>query len=172
MEIPYEWIATPVRRRPTTAINSAAISQADGATAYSTDAASIARYGVGSASTTLDTAVDADTRNFAAHLTTYYDTPRPRQPVLAFHLLARTEAECLLLLSVGLARRVRIIHTPAGWPPGAANFVVEGIRHSIAVDGRIVAWATAAIVGVTTTEPGPWFRRDTSLRGGTDIRPF
>lgn len=149
VEIPYEWIATPLLRRPTAVINSAAISQAQAATAYATDAASIARYGVGSASATLSTAVDADTRSFASHLVTYYDTPRPRQPVLLFNLFPRTEAERQLLLSVGLGRRVRIIQTPAVFPPGAANFVVEGIRHTIAVDQRMVAWSTSALIGLS-----------------------
>lgn len=172
VEIPYEWIATPLLRRPTNVINSAAITQANAATAYSTDAASIAQYGLGSATATLSTAVDADARNLAEHLTTYYDTPRPRQPVLLFNLFSRTEVECQLLLSVGLARRVRIIHTPVTFPPGAANFVVEGVQHTIAVDQRLIAWATSAVVGTATTEPGPWFRRGTSARGGSDLRPF
>lgn len=172
MEIPYEWLSTPLQRRPTDVVNSAAITQFGAATAYSTDAASIAQYGVGKATATLTTAVDADALNLATHLTTYYDTPRPRQPVLAFNLFSRTEAECELLLSVGLARRVRLVHTPDTWPPGAANFVVEGIRHTIAVDQRIVGWATSALVGTGTSEPGPWFRWDSSSWDGSDLRPF
>jgi hypothetical protein len=167
VEIPYEWIATPVLRRPTAVINSAAIQQAGAATAYSSDAASIKRYGVGPASATLTTPVDADASNLATHLTTYYATPRPRQPVLAFHLMARTEDECALLLSVGLGRRVRIIHTPTNWPVGAANFVVEGVRHTLAVDDRTVEWSTAALIGASPTFLDTFDRTTTSGWGNT-----
>lgn len=172
VDIPYSWINPPLIRRPTRVINSAVVSQTDGVTAYSTDAASTTRYGVGSESETLDTAVDADPANLATHLTTYYSTPRPHQPVVRLSLLRRTEAECLLILSVSLARRVRITDAPATWPAGAVSFVVEGIRHVITPERRDVEWTTSAPIGAVAGTPGPWFRWDESYWDGADVIPF
>jgi hypothetical protein len=171
--IPFSWIATPLTRKPTTAITKAQISQLDGATAYSSASAALVRqYGVNAAQVTLDTACDADPQNLATFLTTYQSTPRPRQPTLTFNLLARTDAECLIILAVGLARRVRIIEAPTGTPPGALNFTVEGIRHVLGVEERTITWSTSALIGTSTSEAGPWFRWGSSRWGGTDQRPF
>lgn len=173
LTIPYTWISTPLTRRPTAAITSAAITQAGGATQYSTTSDALVRqFGDRQTQLTLDTAVDADALNLAQFLTTYQAVPRPRQPTLTFNLLARTDAECLVILGVDLASRVRVAGAPAGTPPGALNFVVEGISHTAAVDQRTVTWSTAALVGTGTTTPGPWFRTGSSAYGGTDIVPF
>lgn len=173
VEIPYSWIATPLSRKPTVAVTKAQITQAGGATAYSSASDALVRqYGVNTATVTLDSPVDADAANLATMLTTYQAVPRPRQPTLTLNLLARTDAECLVILSVTLAQRVRITDAPAGTPPGASNFTVEGIAHVMAVDQRTVTWATAALIGTTTTDPGPWFRWGSSAYGGTDVVPF
>lgn len=173
VEIPYSWIADPIIRKPTTAITKAQIGQLGGLTAYSSAATGpVNQYGVNTAQVTLDTVCDADPLNLADFLTTYQSVPRPRQPALTFNLLNRTDSECLLILSVGLARRVRITGAPVGQPPGALNFVVEGIKHVLAVEERTVTWATSALIGVTTTDPGPWFRVGTSSLGGSDLVPF
>ena len=173
VEIPYDWISSPLTRKPTTAITKAQITQRSGAVAFSSASDALVRqYGVNTATETLDTPVDADAANLATMLTTYQAVPRPRQPLLTLNLLARTDDECLTILAVGLARRVRITGAPAGTPPGASNFVVEGIRHVLAVDERTVTWSTAALIGTTTTEPGPWFRWGSSSYGGTHVKPF
>jgi hypothetical protein len=161
-----------MRRRPTDVINSVAITSALGAEVTRIDAASIRRYGEGKFTADLNTAVDVDPFNLGTFLMTYYDQPRPRQPTLAFELFSRTEAERWRILRVGLAQRIRITGTPADWPPGAANFTVEGIAHEGALDRRTVVWTTSAIVGTTSTEPGPWWRWDASSWGSTDQRPF
>lgn len=170
--IPYAWVSSPVARRPTAVINSAAVTQVDGPTAYANGATSIARYGRGSAEVTLDTACDADPAALAAFMVAYFGQPRPRQPVFVLNLYDRTDTECLRILRVELGQRVLLTGTPTGWPPGAANFVVEGIHHTGAVDQRTVAWSTSAIVGTTATEPGPWLRWDASRWDGSDLRPF
>jgi hypothetical protein len=95
----------------------------------------------------LSTAVDADAQNLATMLTTYQAVPRPRQPTFELNLRARTDAECLVILGVGLAQRVRLTGAPAGTPPGAINFVIEGISHTLGLDDRVVTWATAALIG-------------------------
>lgn len=172
VEIPYSWISPPLQRRPSVIVNDATVSQSGGVTAYSNDATSTARYGVNAASVQLETSSSADPASLAAFLTTYYAQPRPRQPILQLNLYNRTEPECMRILGVGLAERVRITGAPAGWPPGAVNFTVEGIRHVGAVERRTVEWATAAIVGSAATDPGPWFRWDASFWDGTDLRPF
>lgn len=148
VEIPYAWIATPLTRKPTVAITKAQVSQDAGPTAYSSAPDALVRqYGSNTARVTLDTPVDADAINLATMLTTYQAVPRPRQPTLTLNLLARTDAECLVILGVQLAQRVQVIGAPAGTPPGAVNFVVEGISHVMAVDERTVTWATAALIG-------------------------
>lgn len=173
VEIPFSWIATPLSRKPTVAVTKAQISQSGGATAYSSAPDALVRqFGVNTATVDLETAVDADTANLADMLTTYQAVPRPRQPTLTFNLLARTDAECLIILGVRQTQRVRVVDAPAGTPPGALNFTVEGIAHVLGVEVRTVAWATAALIGTTTTEPGPWFRWGSSSWGGPDIRPF
>lgn len=173
VEIPFDWIATPLTRKPTTAITKAQVGQSEGTTYYSAaTAAQVRQYGTNTAQVTLDTAVDADAQNLAAMLTTFQAVPRPRQPMLTLNLLARTDTECLLILSVGLTRRVRITGAPSGTPPGALNFTVEGIRHVLAVERRTVTWSTAALIGTTTSAPGPWFRLGSSSLGGTDQIPF
>lgn len=174
--IPFDWISTPIIRKPTTAITKAQIGMTDGPTAYSSaTTAQVRQYGVNTAQVTLTTDCDADPQNLATFLTTFEAVPRPRQPTLTFDCFdARwaTEANILLILGVGLAQRVRITGAPPGTPPGAVNFTVEGIRHVIHVEQRTVTWATAAIIGTTTTDPGPWFRWDSSSWSGTDQRPF
>lgn len=173
VDIPYSWINRPLIRRPTTAITKAQISQTGGATAYSSAAtATVTLYGANTTAVSLDTDCDADPQNLADFLTTYQSTPRPRQPTISFNLLKRTDEECLRILGVDLARRVRITDAPATWPAGAVTFVVEGIRHVLGVNERLVEWMTSAPIGETAGVPGPWFRIDTSSLDGTDLRPF
>jgi len=176
LAIPFSWISSPIGRKPTIAITKAQIGQDGGATAYSSaTAAQVLQYGVNTAQVTLDTACDADPQNLAAQLTTYEAVPRPRQPTLTFDLFDlrwATDANALTILGVELAQRIRITEAPASTPPGALNFIVEGIRHVIGVEQRTVTWSTSALIGTTTTDPGPWFRWDTSSWGGTDLRPF
>lgn len=152
VQIPYSWISPPLIRRPTTAITKAQIGQTGGATAtVSASAATVSQYGVNTASIALDTAVDADAFNLATFLTTYESTPRPRQPIVRFILLKRTDDECLTILGVTLGTRVQITGAPTTWPAGATTFVVEGIHHTIATDRREVEWMTSAPVGTTST---------------------
>lgn len=173
VSIPFSWISPGLTRKPTVAVTKAQITQANGPTYYSSaTSAQVAQYGVNTASVTLDTPVDADAQNLATMLTTFQAVPRPRQPTLTFNLLARTDAECLIILGVQLAQRVVITGAPAGTPPGALNFTVEGISHVLAVDQRTVTWATSALIGTTTTAPGIWFRLGSSSLGGSDIVPF
>ncbi|MES2211026.1 MAG: hypothetical protein V4515_12740 [Chloroflexota bacterium] len=149
LEIPFSWIATPLTRKPTTAITRAEVGQAGGATALAVASdARVRQFGTNTARVTLDSAVDADAGNLATFLTLTQSVPRPRQPTLTFNLLARTDVECLLILGVQLAQRIRITGAPAGTPPGAVNFTVEGIAHTLGVDNRTVTWSTAALVGV------------------------
>jgi hypothetical protein len=170
--IPYAWISTPLSRRPASAVNAPVVTQPGGAVGYSTNAASITRYGLGAPPITLNTLCTADPGNLATFLTTYQSTPRPRQPVVRLNLIGRTEAECQRILSVGFAQWVQITGAPAAWPPGAANFTVQGFHHVMGVEQRYVDWQTAALIGASPTAPGPWFKWDSSSWDGTDTRPF
>ncbi len=178
LEIPYSWIATPSTRKATQAITKAVASRRGGSTAYaSAPAAQVRQFGANAPPPIdLDTATDADPANLAAFLVAFQTIPRPRQPTLTFNLLARTEAECLIILGVGYAQRIRITGAPAGTPIGVLNFVVQGISHTLGVADRTVTWSTAALIGTPIlggpAAPGPWFRLGSSSLGGTDMRPF
>lgn len=175
VEIPFSWIATPLTRKPTTAITKAQITQAGAATAYASGTdAQVRQYGANVAPITLNTDCSADPQNLADFLIAYQVVPRPLQPSMTFNLLdaRRSNAEILTILGIGLAQRIRITDGPIGTPPGALNFTVQGIAHRIAVEERTVTWYTSALIGASATTPGPWFRWDVSSWNGTDKRPF
>jgi hypothetical protein len=172
-EIPYAWLTYPVISQPTTAYTKAVVSQTGGTTGYATaSAATVRRYGASTFTATLDTPVGPDVANLATFVTTYQATPRPRRPVLRVMLYNRTDAEILRVMRLTFGSRVRITGAPANWPPGGANFTVEGIHHKAAVDERWVDLTTSALIGTAPTTPGPWFHWGASSWGGTDIRPF
>ena len=173
VQIEHCWIQSPLIRKPTVAITRAQISQSEGVTAYATaDAATVRRFGDNAATATLYTACDADPFNLAEHLVEYQSTPRPRQPTMTFALHGLEVDEVQVILGVDLGQRVVVLNTPAGTPPGAKSFVVEGIRHSFGVAERWVTWQTSAPIGTVAGTPGPWFRWDSSSWDGTDLRPF
>jgi len=173
VQIEHCWIQSPLTRKPTVAITRAQITQFGGVTAYAAaDATTLRRFGANTASITLNTACDADPANLATHLVEYQSTPRPRQPTLTFALHGLSDEAIATILGVDLGQRAVIVDPPAGTPPGAASFVVEGIRHVLGVAQRWVTWQTSAVIGVVPATPGPWFRWDSSSWDGTDLRPF
>lgn len=171
-QIPYTWIATPVSRQPTIAVNAPIVTQQNGALGSSISSTSITRYGYGSPQITLQTDCTADPQNLATFLTTYRGTPLPRQPVIRLNLMNRSDTECSIILGVGFAQWVQITGAPSTWASGAANFTVIGIHHIMGVEQRIVEWSTSALLGSSPTAPGPWFKLDTSAFDGTDVVPF
>lgn len=173
VDIPVCWFSQPLTLRLDQPRNHAEVSQVDGITARADNQASITTYGgVFPFTATLATAVDADTTNLAHWTVTYNPDPRMRSPRLVLNLLYRTDAEKLTILRVTRGTRIRITDLPLQWPSGAGALVVAGITHAAATTGRVVEWTTAPVIGTTAGIPGPWFRRGTSNRGGTDIRPF
>lgn len=171
--IEYCWIQAPLIRRPTTAITKAQITQDGGITAYSSaDTDTVRQYGVNTAQTTLQTAVDADAQNFADFLVTYQSVPRPRQPSMTFDLVHLDDAAILTILGVQLGQRCVLVGHPSTTPAGARSFVVEGIAHQFGVAQRLVIWQTSAPIGTVPGTPGPWFRWGSSYWSGTDLRPF
>lgn len=174
VEIPFDWLRPPVRIRLDTPLNVAEVSQADGDTARSTDAASISGNGGREwrFSESIDSIVAADAVNLAKWITDYYDTQRPRCARLAFVLNDRAHEDIWRILGVTAGRRIAITDAPAGWPTGAAELVVEGVRHSILADLRTVEWITTPVIGAEVGEVGPWFYADDSRTDGTDVVPF
>jgi hypothetical protein len=172
-QIPYSWLAPPVRFRAEPLVNVATVNRVDGATAISTNIASRDAYGVRVATGSLDTACNADPANLALWLTTYRGDPRMRQPALTLvDLIQRTPEECVRILRVREGDRIVITDAPATWPQGASSLVVEGVLHSSHVGDRKVGWVTSAVPGTTAGTPGPWVRWGSSVYQSTDVIPF
>lgn len=176
-EIPYDWLLPPLTFRPERPLNAASVTQTSGATARRADRTSQVEWGVNTFTETLDTAVDVDAANLAAHVITFYatqpgDVPRSRSSAMTFNLNEREDSECLTLLRIGRGDRIRITGAPADWPEGATELVIEGLTNSIAVDVRWLSWWVAPVIGTDTGIAGPWFRWDNSSWDGTDLRPF
>lgn len=112
-QIPYSWLSQPLRFRPDTPINVAAVTQASGTPAVSVNTVSVAAYGEFAASPiTLSTICDADPANLAAHLTGNYADPRMRCPQVTLDLLERTALEMWLILGRFEGDRIQITGTP------------------------------------------------------------
>jgi hypothetical protein len=172
-QIPYSWLSQPLRFRPDTPINVAAVTQANGTPAVSTNAVSVAAYGEFTSSPiTLSTICDADPANLAAHLTGNYADPRQRCPQVTLNLLERTALEMWLILGRFEGDRIQITGAPADWPVGTTSLLIEGIQHTGGVDDRVVVWNTSPVIGSTPGIPGPWFRTDSSRLDGADRLPF
>lgn len=171
--IPACWFSQPLTLRLDKPLNHAEVTQFDGNTARADNQTSITTYnGVFPFFATLTTAVDADTTNLAHWTVTFNPDPRMRSPRLVLNLLYRTDAEKLTILGVTRGKRIRITDLPIQWPSGAGTLVMAGATHTASTKGRILEWTTAPVIGSTAGIPGPWFRRGTSSRGGTDTRPF
>lgn len=176
-EIPYAWIAQPVRFRTDSPINSATITRSGSGESTADDLADQVEHLVWSAEATLDTVSDQDPANLAAYLVTYYAQPRMRCPQLRFSLLRRwledhSGSQCRLLLGIKIGDRISITGAPTTWPDGASELIVEGIHHTIDVAERWVEFNTSPVIGTTPGVPGPWFRLGGSVLGGTDLLAY
>lgn len=184
--IPWIWLQTPLELRADPPINSTQISRTGGADGIANNLPSQATYGVFSASASLDTISPDDAQSFATWLVTFYGNPLLRAPVLSLSLVYRTDDERAAILGLEIGQRITlgpgtvqdfpghlaVIPVPAGLPPGALSFVIEGIHHTSSVNDRVVEWTTAPLIGTTAGAEGPWFRLDSSALGGTDTMPF
>lgn len=184
--IPWTWLQTPLELRTDTPINSVSVTRTGGTTALSNNATSQTTYGVFSASGSLDTHSPDDPGNLAAFITTYYGNPLLRAPMLSLSLTPRTTEERWRILGVEIGMRITlgpgtvqdypghttVLPVPTGLPAGTQSLVVEGIHHTSSVDGRVVEWTTAPLLGSAPGTEGPWFRIDSSFLDGTDAVPF
>lgn len=168
-DIPLCWLTQPLTLRLDQPFTHAEVTQVDGATARADATGATVVYPF---TATLTTAVDADPSNLASWIVTYFANPRMRSPSLTINLLYRTDAEKLMLLRVGRNQRIRLTGLPVEWPAGANTLAVRGIQHEATTYSRTLTWVTGPVVGASPGIPGPWFRRGTSARGGTDVRPF
>lgn len=180
-QIPYGWLTPPVRARPDKPTNDATVQRTGGGSSRAADQDSQNEYGVKTASGTLelDTVLAADPPSLAAYIIALYATqpgevPRMRCPQLKINLCqdGLTTENRQTILALGRGQRISITDTPATWPAGLSELVVEGVAHSIAVDERTVTWNTSPVIGTTPGTAGPWFRLDDSVIDGTDILPF
>jgi len=177
VQIPFSWISTPAQWRSDRPFTSAAIAVTGGTTVYASDEDSRTEFGDNQYAATLDTDTPADAASLAAHAMFYYATdpagvPRRRFTRLVFVLNARTQPEQWRIVNVRQGDRITITGAPATWPASVLTQVVDGIAHSIGSDARQVAWLTSPVIGEVDGTPGPWFRLDASLIGGTDKTPF
>jgi len=186
--IPWIWLQAPLELRSDPPINSAQITRAGQPTSNVNNTTSQTTYGVFAASTDLDTISPDDATNFGAWLVASYATPLLRAPTLTLSLVPRTDTERWLILNLEIGQRITlgpgtvqdfpghttVIPVPAGLPPAALSFVIEGIHHTSSVTDRVVEWTTSPLIGTTPGAEGPWFRLDSSLSSpsGTDVLPF
>jgi hypothetical protein len=170
--VPFGWIASPANWVEDPPLNVAQISGTPGASA--SDPASINEYGESTFAVTLASDTAADSMTLAHWVLAYYATqpnevPRVRFMGLRFVLNFRSPEEIRTLLSVKEGRRISITGTPATWPTGAQEQLVEGIAHSADSEGgRFLDWITSPVIGVVPGVPGPWFQLDSSFLGGED----
>lgn len=186
--IPWIWLQAPLELRSDPPINSAQITRTRQPTSTVNNTTSQATYGVFAASTNLDTISPDDATSFATWLVAFYSKPLLRAPTLTLSLVNRTDDERWLILNLEIGQRIAlgpgtvqdfpghtvVVPLPAGLPPGALSFVIEGIHHASSVDNRVVEWTTSPLIGATPGAEGPWFRLDTSLSSptGTDVLAF
>lgn len=168
VQIPWTWIAGPLRFRQDKAITYAAVTKSGGATST----ASVAADEQIDFTATLDTVNDVDAENLAHFAITYYDAPRTRCPQLRLILNSRAATEIWTILGLRIGDRVQITGVPTGWPDGADHLVIEGIRHSSRGDLRVVEFSTSPVIGEAVGEVGPFFRVGVSALGGTDLLPW
>lgn len=169
IEIPYRWIAAgSLKMRTDRPITHAAVTKSGGGTAI---ASVLADEQIDFTSTTESTN-DVDAPNRAHFTVTYYDEPRTRLSSLRFILNRRTVPEIWTLLGVEIGTRIQITGTPANWPEGATDLVVEGKAHSILGDLRVLAWNASPLIGEAVGQVGPFFRVGVSELDGTDLLPW
>lgn len=171
VEIPFSWLSGPMRFRQDRPFNYAAVSSDGGGTAI---ARTVADEQV-EFTTTLGSRNDVNAPNLAHFTITYYDEPRTRLSSVALVLNDRTEEEIWKILGVGIGDRITITDPPTGYPRGADNLVVEGVRHNAAgnASARVVVWATSPVIGAEIGEVGPFFRVGVSpLDSETDLLPW
>ena len=170
VEIPWSWLRAQIRVRQDTPYSVAEVSVTGGETARVTNPT--ARR-VWPFSATLDSIAGADAGNLAQWVIDYYDTSRPRLRDLTLRLNGRTTGEIERILSVSLGSRITLTGLPAGYAAGAAELVVEGIKHRMDAAVRDVVWTAVPLVGAEVAESGPWFRLDESrVDSTTDLLPF
>lgn len=171
VEIPFGWLRAPVRLRQDNPYTIAEVttSDSDNATDFDTTATRQWKF-----TAQLDTIAGlTDAANLAAWVIDYYDTSRPRGRDLRLRLNSRTDLEIQRILSVAQGGRIQITDLPTGYPTGASELVVEGIRHEMDAAVRDVIWNAVPVIGAELGEAGPWFRLDETVLGDTDeLLPF
>ena len=184
--IPWIWLQMPLQMRADQPINSAQITRVGQAAATANNLTSQTTYGVFAAGATLDTISPDDAANFGAWLVAYYANPLLRIPTVSMSLVPRTDDERATILGVEIGQRITLgqgtaqdypghtigIPIPAGLPPAARSWVVEGVHHTSSVTDRVVEWTTSPLLGGTPGVEGPWFRLGSSIVGGSDPLAF
>jgi hypothetical protein len=172
--IPYGWLAPPATFRAYAPINSPRIQTGTSAVAVQPNAASIAQYGEFELPVTLSALSSADGPALAYWFSTYYAGFRMRCPSLTINLLdaRRTPDQVWRVLGIRIGDRISIPDAPATWPEGTSTLLVEGIRHTVSQNERLVTFNCSPVIGASPGVPGPWFRLDASFLGSTDNVPF
>jgi hypothetical protein len=171
--IAYSWISPGLQWRHDKPTTTTTVSVTGGSTVRGFDTNALAEYGDNTFTATLDTAVLADATALSHFTLAYFATqpgavPRQRFLVLSLALTNRTDAEKLLLMRVSRGDRITITDPPNTWPASLVTQVVEGNRHLLGPDDRVVQWITSPVVGAVDGAAGPWFRLGSSRLGGTD----
>lgn len=137
--------------------NVADVSTTEGFEGHAVDTASVEEFGEYAPSLPqLDTAVDVDAANLAAHTVRYGNQPRQRPSRLVFQLRGGTSDEIRgAVLRREIGDRVHLDGLPANAPEGADQFHLEGMVHQISSFGHRVTWYTGPVVGSIPGTPDP-----------------
>lgn len=170
VEIPFSWLRPPIRVRQDNPYTIAEVSAA-GATARAQPATPPAREWRFSAS--LDTLSQSDGQSLAQWVIDTYDISRPRLRDLTLRLNGRAEVELHRIMQISVGTRITLTDLPTGYPDGAAELVVEGIRHQMDAEVRDVILTAVPLAGAEPGESGPWFRLNDTVLGDADaLLPF
>lgn len=138
-------------------VNVADVGTTAGFEGHAVDPASVHEFGEYAPDLpTLDTAVDLDAANLAAHTVRYGQEPRQRPSRLVCQLRGGTSD---LIRGTVLRReigdRVHLAGLPANAPEGADMFHLEGMQHQVSSFGHRVTWYTGPVVGSIPGTPDP-----------------
>lgn len=154
LSIPWGWLsAKSMTYRPEPPLSDVTVSRTGGGSVTRRNTTASDRYTVRSQSIALDTAVEADPANLAAWLLKAYDRMRTRVPALRINMLNRTVAQRQQLLRLRIGDRIQLTGMPAGSPSDVPDLIIQGIKHTVGQNQRVIEFNTSPLLGPSAGQP-------------------